>query len=270
MLFIRISQGTTVWLQRWLESGERAIIVPLFEGETYEIEVYGKGGELLKGEKILAKREGIFLTLPKGKIETKILSKEDIVKFIKELITKKFDDELKEQLALTKSMYPDAKLNEKQIRGGRLEHLIWLYLQKMRIESIIDSAIWSGKVSDYGLAYPASGKPDILVYIDNIVIVLEVTIIPDIRMQWSAEGASVPDHVKTFALQNPEKKVIGLFVAPSIHHQLKKNLDTQAKVDRLPMLSITMEEFLFFLSIPSRTEFKNRLIKIVQEQLPSF
>ena len=270
MLFIRISQDMTVWFQRWFESGERSVTVPLFEGETYEIEVYGKGGELLKREEILARREGIFLTLPKGKIETKILSKEDIVKFIKELITKKFDDELKEQLTLIKSMYPDSKLNEKQIRGGRLEHLIWLYLQKLRIENIIDAAIWSGKVGDYGLAYPSSGNPDILVYIDNIVIVLEVTIIPDIRMQWSAEGASVPDHVKTFALQNHEKKVIGLFVAPSIYHQLKKNLDAQAKIDRLPILSITMEEFLFFLSMPSRTEFKDRLIKMVQEQLLSF
>ena len=64
----------TVWFQRWFESGERSVTVPLFEGETYEIEVYGKGGELLKREEILARREGIFLTLPKSKIKTMIKS----------------------------------------------------------------------------------------------------------------------------------------------------------------------------------------------------
>mgnify|MGYP001593718553 CR=1 FL=1 len=44
MLFIRISQDMIVWFQKWLESGEMSITAPLFEGETYEIEVYGKGG----------------------------------------------------------------------------------------------------------------------------------------------------------------------------------------------------------------------------------
>ena len=77
-----------------------------------------------------------------------------------------------------------------------------------------------------------------------------------------------------------EKEVQGLlkkFEAVKPHdfgddlpYQLKKNLDAQAKIDRLPILSITMEEFLFFLSMPSRAEFKDRLIKMVQEQLPSF
>lgn len=257
MLFIRIKQNKLLWFERWLEGEETELLAPLFESEPYEIEIYSKNGELIKKESFIANKSGITIIIPKGKIKTTFFDKKDIEAFIQQLIKNKFDEELQTQLNLIKSMYPHFKINEGQIRGGRLEQLVWLYLKKLKSEKIIDDVIWSGRIGEYGLPYHASGKPDILILVDNLLIILELTVIPDTRQQWSAEGASVPDHIRIVSKDNPEKKILGIFSAPSIHAQLERNLKSHSKDEGIPIVCFTTDElFKVFAS-----ESKERIIK---------
>lgn len=262
MIFIRVKQNDSLWFERWLEGEETELIAPLFKNEPYGIEIYSKDGKLVKKESFTANKDGVTIVLPKGKIETKAFALKDLETFIQQLIKNKFDTELKAQLDLIKSMFPRFKINEMQIRGGRLEQLMWLYLKKLKSDRIIGDAIWSGKIGDYGLPYPASGKPDLLIFMDDLIIVLEVTAIPDTRRQWSAEGASVPDHIRIVSEDNPERKIIGIFSAPSIHKQLAKNLKSHSKEEGIPIICLTIDELLKLLSLNNKKEILKTLRSI--------
>lgn len=264
MPFVRIKQNNSLWFERWLEGGETELIAPLFENEFYDVEIYSQDGKLVKKESFSADKSGVTIVLPKGEIETRILDKKDLKVFIQQLIRNKFDEELKAQLNLIKSMVPQFKINEMSIRGGRLEQLMWLYLKKLKSERIIDDVTWSGKIGEYGLPHPASGKPDLLISIDDLLIVLEVTVIPDTRKQWSAEGASVPDHIKLVYEDNPERKIIGIFSAPSIHKQLAKNLKSHSKDEGIPIFCLTIDDLLKLLSFDSKEEIIKTLRSIYE------
>lgn len=262
MLFIRIKQNNSLWFERWLEGEERELIAPLFENEPYDIEIYSRDGKLIKKERFIANKSGITIVVSKGKIETIPLTKEDIKTLAKQLIKNKFDEGLKAQLNLIKSMNPRFKISEMQIRGGRLEQLMYLYLKKLKSEKIIDDVLWSGKIGEYGLPYPASGKPDLLIFMDDLLIILELTVIPDTRQQWSAEGVSVPDHIRIIFEDNPQKKIIGIFSAPSIHKPLAKNLKSYSKEEGIPIICLSIDELLNLLALASKGKIINTLKNI--------
>ena len=104
-----------------------------------------------------------------------------------------------------------------------MEALSFLELKKitrLQFEGIIDNVIWNGRIGKYGLPTQApggvTGTPDIIFTIDDTDFVLELTTIQSKASQWSAEGASVPDHV----LQHSKRKsmnVHGIFSAPVTH-----------------------------------------------------
>lgn len=267
MIFLRIKQNDSLWFERWFEGEETELIVPLFENELYDIEIYSKDGKLVKKESFTANKNGVTIVLPRGKIETRTFAPKDLEVFIQQLIKNKFDTELKAQLSLIKSMFPLFKFNEMQIRGGRLEQLMWLYLKKLKSDGIIDDVVWSGKIGTYGLPYPASGKADLLIFIDDLLIVLEVTVIPDTRKQWSAEGASVPDHVRMVSENNPKRKIIGIFSAPSIHEQLEKNLKSHSKEEGIPIICLAIEDLLRLLSLESKERITKDLALALKKKI---
>ena len=102
------------------------------------------------------------------------------------------------------------------------------------------------------------------------MFVLELTRIRGIRAQWSSgEASSVPDHIARFKRQNPNKNIIGIFSAPSIHPQLEQNLTLNAKKENVGMLFKPCIEFAEFLSKCSREELKKNLIEESKKQIES-
>lgn len=61
-----------------------------------------------------------------------------------------------------------------------------------------------------------TGTPDIIFKIEEIDFVLEVTTFRPKSTQFTAEGASVPDHVRLYKEQI-SNQVVGIFCAPQIH-----------------------------------------------------
>ena len=111
----------------------------------------------------------------------------------------------------------------KNLRGSRLEYLFYKYFEKLENENIIDEVIWNGKIGQYGIPSPSpggpTGSPDILLFIDDMIIVVELTTIKAKSQQWSAEGASVPDHIRLVEEKYSDKKIFALYLAPIIHEE---------------------------------------------------
>lgn len=125
---------------------------------------------------------------------------------------------LKKLQALNKCFKID-KFQDKNLRGAHYEYLFFKLLSILKSKNIIDDVFWNGKIGKFGLPVPSpggkTGTPDIVFKINNFTYILELTTIKSKSQQFSAELASVPDHIRLFEGEN----VIGIFVAPIIHER---------------------------------------------------
>lgn len=158
-------------------------------------------------------------------------------------------------------------------KGGRLEALFNELLSLAKASKKIDEVFWFGKedISEYGIAKPApggkNGNPDLVFEIDNYQFVLELTTYRGNRAQWnSSEASSVPDHIVKFKNDNPKKKTIGIFSAPSIHEQLRKNLTLNAKEEKVGMIFINCVD-LANLFLRPRKEILKEFVSLVKTQM---
>lgn len=114
------------------------------------------------------------------------------------------------------------KTNDKSLRGAYFEYYVYKMLSILKNEKIIDDVIWNGKIGKYGLPTQApggkTGTPDMVFTVDNLHIVVELTTIKAKSLQFSAEGSSVPDHIRLYK-QDSGKDVVGVFCAPTIHER---------------------------------------------------
>lgn len=114
------------------------------------------------------------------------------------------------------------KISDKALRGAYFEYYVYKMLNILKSENIIDEVVWNGKIGKYGLPTQApggkTGTPDIVFTIDNLHIVVELTTIKAKSLQFSAEGSSVPDHIRLYK-QETGKDVVGVFCAPTIHER---------------------------------------------------
>lgn len=114
------------------------------------------------------------------------------------------------------------KVNDKSLRGAYFEYYVYKMLSILKSEKVIDDVIWNGKIGKYGLPTQApggkTGTPDMVFTIDDLHIVVELTTIKAKSLQFSAEGSSVPDHIRLYK-QDSGKDVVGVFCAPTIHER---------------------------------------------------
>lgn len=114
------------------------------------------------------------------------------------------------------------KTSDKSLRGAYFEYYVYKMLNILKMERVIDEVIWNGKIGKYGLPTQApggkTGTPDMVFTIDDLHIVVELTTIKAKSLQFSAEGSSVPDHIRLYK-QESEKDVVGVFCAPIIHER---------------------------------------------------
>jgi len=226
MFFVIIKQDNNIVSDRLIQDVSQELIAPLFEGETYRIDIFDEMAQLVQTSHVIARREGIKLKLVKEIPRVRTLDPATISLFIGQLMSRKgdYDDELRQKLVAIGNMYPEKRYSTDSVRGGRLEHLTYLLLLNLKEQEIINDVEWHGNLDQYGIPSPAPGRsrsslgsPDILIYIDNTTIVLELTLIGKTRMQWSQEGESVPDHIHAVKEEFPGKTVVGIFSAPDFY-----------------------------------------------------
>jgi hypothetical protein len=245
------------------------IETPLFENEYYTIEIIDSNtGTKIKEEKFKVDEKQNVLKIDISKApEKRLLTNKEIIQTIDEMLESKngVDDAYMNRLnVLSKVTGMDIKGNRSYLRGGRLEYLVYRFLHNLEEEGKLDSVVWNGYIRKYGIYQPApggrAGISDIILNIGELTIVLEITTIKDTRMQWNAEGASVPDHITRYKEKMPaESQVIGIFSAPSLHAQLVKNLTQHSKADKIPILCYPLKDLLELLQKLSRDELSKEI-----------
>lgn len=201
------------------------ILFPAIEKNNYEINIYNKtDGSIIETiNYVYSDKEEIEIE----NISSKNVNELDISDIDKEIIkhinSKDFsEDYLKYILIISKIVNKNLQ-KSKNLRGSRLEYLFYKFFQKLENDNIIDEVIWNGKIGQYGIPTPSpggpTGSPDILLFIDDMIIVVELTTIKAKSQQWSAEGASVPDHIRLIEEKHRDKKIFALYLAPIIHEE---------------------------------------------------
>ena len=184
-----------------------------------------------------------------------------------------FDEKYESKLNIILNVFGKNYLDGRR-RGGRLEFLYFELLRLLEEKGTIDEVFWYGKKARFGICEPApggkEGNPDIVFEIDNYSFVLELTTIRGNRAQWdSSEASSVPDHFSRFKQSNPRRNVVGIFSAPSIHHQLERNLRLAAQDENMGMIFKPSIEFAQFLAKCGRQELLDSLISEANLQIGS-
>lgn len=198
---------------------------PAIEKNNYKINIYNKtDGSITETINYVYSND--------DKIEIKDISSNnvnqlDINTIEKEIIehinSKDFSEDYLKYILIISNIVGKNLQKSKNLRGSRLEYLFYKYFEKLENENIIDEVIWNGRIGQYGIPSPSpggpTGSPDILLFIDNIIIVVELTTIKPKAQQWSAEGASVPDHIRLVEEKYPDKKIFAIYLAPIIHEE---------------------------------------------------
>ena len=127
-------------------------------------------------------------------------------------------------------------------------------------KNVIDEVVWNGKIGKYGLPTQApggkTGTPDIVFTMDEVHIVVELTTIKAKSLQFSAEGSSVPDHIRLYQ-QETGKDVVGVFCAPTIHERNTVAMESTIAPYGIELHCITDKELVELLLTEDREAIKS-------------
>ena len=156
------------------------------------------------------------------------------------------------------------KTSDKSLRGAYFEYYVYKMLNILKTIGVIDEVIWNGKIGKYGLPTQApggkTGTPDIVFIIDDLHFVVELTTIKAKSLQFSAEGSSVPDHIRIYK-QVTRKEVVGVFCAPKIHERNTAAMQSTLAPYGIELHCITDKELVDILLNNTREGIKSRLGK---------
>jgi len=185
----------------------------------------------------------------------------EILNKVKDLVSRGFDQELEKKLKILERRGVDLSGQEKLIRGGRFEQLIFKILVLLSEEGVFDHVAWNGKEGKYGIPLPAqkiseeSGKklPDIIAQSGKTIFVVETTLLRG-RAQWEKpEAVSVPDHVEDVISRSKGYTTIGIFIAEKIDKSVRDNLINRAISKGYKIIPFELEDFIAMVEIQEQS-----------------
>lgn len=226
------------------------IRVPLFDNEKYLITVFElKNGSNIGSFEILTTKDKKELMIDLKDIEPpKALTAEDWVELIKEHIESRDFDSVYKYYLNTLRKILDIKRRDGRLRGGRFEFLFYKFLEQFKKKGLIKELKWNGTLGKYGINEPARGGkqgfPDITFRFDKIHFILELTTIKSRSTQWSAEGSSVPDHIRNILRENKKGRIIGIFCAPIQFSRNIRALKSSLVDKKIPILCYEVDSLI--------------------------
>ncbi|MBQ9965650.1 MAG: AlwI family type II restriction endonuclease [Clostridia bacterium] len=150
-------------------------------------------------------------------------------------------------------------VNEINLRGAYLEYFVYKMLTVLKDNNIIDDVVWNGHIGKYGIPVSAPGgrigTPDIVFSIDDLHVVVELTTIKSKAQQFSAEGSSVPDHIRLYK-EESGKDVVGVFCAPMIYERNTAAMQSTIASYDIELFCLTNSEFVSILTSNDRAKIK--------------
>lgn len=225
---------------------------PFFRGEIYRFEFYSLADAKKVYEELhIVNSDKLVFNLPEINNSPIVWDLKSTAQKIMELINCTTLDSVFANEVATVAIITKKEFNLKLLRGARLEFLFYKLLTILKDNKRIDDVVWNGTLNGLQIPHPApggkEGKPDIYFIVKNKVYVLELTTIKSPAAQWSAEGASVPEHIMNFARTNEKYKkykIIGLFAAPIIAPRIKNMFKRISQEEKIPHIPIPIDQLL--------------------------
>lgn len=247
-----------------LVSPNSIITFPSIDKLTYTVSIFNKkNGKVLKSINYTFGNSDIVIE----DLEDENINTHDKTQIEKEIIehinSKDFSKEYSQYLNIVSKFNGKDLINSKSLRGSRLEYLFYQYFKILEDKKIIDEVIWNGKIGNFGIPSQApggpTGEPDLILFIGNNLIVIELTTIRPKAQQWSAEGASVPDHIRLIEHKYPKHNIFAFYLAPIIHEErVTKGMLSRLKEYKSKLHCLEIEKFIATCKdFKSKSEFMN-------------
>lgn len=240
---------------------------PMFVNEQYEVKIIdtatGREVEMLNICPTFEQREYVI----EGNVEAQSIPTETLEDIAKDIIehcdATNFAGKTLNYLNTLSKITGVDKTNDKSLRGAYFEYHVFKMLNMLKEAKVVDEVIWNGKIGKYGLPVQApggkTGTPDIVFAIDDLHVVLELTTIKAKSLQFSAEGSSVPDHIRLYK-QATGKNVTGVFCAPTIHERNTAAMQSTIAPYGIELHCITEKQLIEILLNNNRDDIKSKFI----------
>ncbi|MDD4187163.1 MAG: AlwI family type II restriction endonuclease [Bacilli bacterium] len=259
-IFINLFKNEILYDGDIMEKDEQKVY-PMFIDEEYKVQIITiEEGNVMSEQIIIPKFDKRKFDIIE--IDVNMYESEESFEDMKNQILSHssathFAPEIKNYLTVINKLTGVNKLEDKSLRGAYYEYFFFKLLCILMNEGKIDNVVWNGKIGKYGLPVPAPGGKigitDIIFTIGNIDFVLELTTIRAKSTQFSAEGSSVPDHIKLHK-KNTTRNVIGIFVAPIIHDRNTSAIKAVLRGADLSVICVSDTDFLEILSSDNISE----------------
>ncbi|MBQ6409733.1 AlwI family type II restriction endonuclease [Candidatus Saccharibacteria bacterium] len=269
---IQIHQGNK-YITDCIINAHGAVEKPMFADEEYIIKVI----DLTDGEyandvsiKPTFSLRNFDVVTSKGLKFKKEESLQDIIGEIEEhCASQNFNNKTLNYLKALRKVTGIDRTQDMQLRGAYLEYYFYKLLSLLKRGHLIDDVVWNGKLdARYNLPKSApggkTGTPDIVFAIDGTHFILELTTIKAKALQFSAEGASVPDHVKIYN-ENNKNECIGIFSAPIIHPRTAASVKSTSNNNGVETKCIEVKELLKILQQKDKESIKNSIKNYSEE-----
>ena len=250
-VFVIIYRDKKVVLQKMISTqfNDNKLEINILFGIENRIEVYScDSSDLLLAEVIQDRKEELIIENDPNSnhLSQNKINYYDLINA--HINSKTFDDEFIKRLQLINAKTGKDYILDKNLRGGRLEELFYQLLKSKFNEGILkEEPIWNGQYDALGLPRPAPGGKgygDIVLFVDELQIIFELTTIHSKSAQEKSEAFSVPDHINNHAIDNPNKKTIGIYLAPLIHKRVSEGMKTNKIIANGELFSFEISTFL--------------------------
>ena len=249
-----------------LISKEKDAIIPIMETYNYSINIINPDNGSVFSEYKFDSKHSSKIDLSTLKVKKIDFGSNDLKTSQNEINahieSKMFDPTYSLYLSIVEkiSARPRNLLDNKNLRGAYLEYLFYKLLLQFQAVGKLDEIIWNGKIGEFSLPSPAPGGQqgisDIIAFKDDKIFVFELTTIKPKAMQWQAEGASVPDHIKIVTEKYKNKKIIGFYLAPIIHERITSGMSSNLSKNECEIRCVKIIDFIDGLSLDSRFSFE--------------
>ena len=265
-IFIVLTRNKKSALKRTIDINEEIELV-LFDNLEQELEAYSINTKKKIFHECFTNYFPYKNIVSKNTIKNKDRDIIDIKSEILEHIdSKNFSSSYIKELEFLEINLNKSLIDNKSLRGAKLEHLFFEFLIKFNIKTNLNAeVIWNGKINEYGLPTPAPGgkigSSDLILLVDKYQFVFELTTIKSKSGQEKAEAFAVPDHINNHKNEYPNKKTVGFYLAPHVHNRIIENFTNYQERLNCKIKSVEISNFLDILSgISEKHQFINYCI----------
>ena len=270
-VFVQVENSTKTEIneQEFELCGKEKNVIYAFPGNDYVAHIYDMT-DVNPSSDIAFSSTSLPIEINKKNISKQAaLNKKELFLEMRALHTQKgVTARIQKQLDMYSKLSGKSVSNVKMYRGAYLELYLAMLLKKLKTKKIIDDYESSVNLGAYNIPHPVPLKPDFVITVGNINVVLEITLMRTAKtkiskeMKLEIEGAIRHMQEQMNKIDIPTgKDSRGLFVAGSINSLVTDELANWARTYGVKKYkALDIEELLLLLEKENRTEIEKYIV----------